>query len=227
LILINVVVFFFELAMPQESIQQVFYLFGLVPARFTHPGWAASLDFPVDDYWPLLTHQFLHSGWLHIIGNMWTLWIFGDNVEDRMGPLRFAIFYLTCGVLAGLTHLLTQPHSTVPTVGASGAISGVLGAYLLLFPTARLVVLFPVLFLPLFFEVPAVLYLGMWFFIQFFGGAMALAGPAHVGGIAWWAHIGGFVTGLLLCALFVRRPPGRRMQPDEYGIEWTWQPRRV
>jgi membrane associated rhomboid family serine protease len=118
--------------------------------------WAASAGFPVGDYWPLLTHQFLHSGWLHIIGNMWALWIFGDNVEDRMGPVRFAIFYLTCGVSAGLTHLLIQPHSTVPTVGASGAISGVLGAYLLLFPTARLVVLFPVLFLPLFFEVPAV-----------------------------------------------------------------------
>jgi membrane associated rhomboid family serine protease len=226
LILINVIVFFFELSLPRETLEQVFYLFGLVPARFTHPGWAAAVGFPVNDFWPLLTHQFLHSGWLHIIGNMWTLWIFGDNVEDRMGPLRFAVFYLLCGLLAALTHLFTQPRSTVPTVGASGAIAGVLGAYLLLFPTARLIVLFPLLFLPLFFEVPAVLYLGLWFFMQFYGGAVTWAAPASVGGIAWWAHIGGFVAGLLLCPLFIRRGPIRPLQPDEYGMEWAWQPRR-
>ena len=226
LILINVVVFFFELALPQEALEQVFYLFGIVPARFEHPDWAARVGFPVNDYWPLLTHQFLHGGWLHIIGNMWALWIFGDNVEDRMGPLRFAVFYLTCGLAAAVTHLMTQPESTVSTVGASGAIAGVLGAYLLLFPTARLVVLFPVLFLPFFFELPAVLYLGAWFLIQLFSGTMALASPAHVGGIAWWAHVGGFTAGLLLCPLFVRRRRALRMQPDEYGIEWTWQPRR-
>src|SRR5438309_10173876 len=139
-IFINVIVFFFELMLPQQSIDQVFYLFGIVPARFTHPEWAAYVGFPVDSYWPLLTYQFLHGGWLHIIFNMWTLWIFSDNVEDRMGPVRFAIFYLLCGVIAGLTQLLTNPDSTVPSVGASGAIAGVLGAYLLFFPTARLVV---------------------------------------------------------------------------------------
>src|SRR5258707_6980132 len=151
LILINVVVFFFELALPQETLEQVFYLFGIVPARFAHHNWAARVGFPVNDYWPLLTHQFLHGGWLHIIGNMWTLWIFGDNVEDRMGPLRFAFFYLTCGIAAGTTHLLTNPDSMVPSVGASGAIAGVLGACLLLFPTARLERMFPVLFFPVFF----------------------------------------------------------------------------
>jgi rhomboid family protein len=224
LILINAVVFFFELALPQGAVGQIFYLFGIVPARFTHPEWAASVGFPVDDYWPLLTHQFLHGGWLHIVGNMWTLWIFGDNVEDRMGPLRFAVFYLACGVVAALTHMLTQSQSTVPTVGASGAIAGVLGAYLLLFPAARLVVMFPVFFLPFFFEVPAVFYLGLWFFIQLFSGTLALADPAHVGGIAWWAHVGGFVMGMLLCPLLVRRCD-RRLQPDEYGIERAWQPR--
>src|SRR5881396_1639052 len=110
---------------------------------------------------------------------MWALWIFGDNVEDRMGPVRFAIFYLTCGVLAGLTQMLSNPNSTVPSVGASGAIAGVLGAYLLLFPTAGLVVLFPVLFLPFFFEVPAVVYLGVRFFTQLFSGTLALTGPAN------------------------------------------------
>src|SRR6201982_3698985 len=151
LILVNVVVFFFELGLPHQSVEQLFYLFGLVPARFTHPDWALAVGFPVDRFWPILTHQFLHGGWLHIVANMWTLWIFGDNVEDRMGPLRFIIFYLVCGVLAALT-----PDATIPSVGASGAIAGVLGAYLLFFPTARLIVLIPILFFPFFFELPAV-----------------------------------------------------------------------
>src|SRR6202045_1264825 len=151
LILINAVVFFFELALPQGAVEQIFYLFGIVPARFTHPEWAASVGFPVDDYWPLLTHQFLHGGWLHIIGNMWTLWIFGDNVEDRMGPLRFLFFYLTCGLVAAVTEMITQPESAGATGGASGATAGVLGADLLLFPTARLVGMFPVFFVPFFF----------------------------------------------------------------------------
>jgi membrane associated rhomboid family serine protease len=226
LIFINVVVFFFELSLPQETREQVFYLFGLVPARFTNLDSEAAVGFPVNNYWPLLTHQFLHTGWLHIIGNMWTLWIFGDNVEDRMGPLRFLIFYLLCGLLAALSHVFTQPYSTVPTVGASGAIAGVLGAYLLLFPTARVIVLFPLLFLPLFFELPAVLYLGIWFLLQFYSGALALAGPESVGGIAWWAHVGGFLSGLVLCLVFVRRHRIRPLQPDEYGLDWAWRPHR-
>jgi membrane associated rhomboid family serine protease len=223
LILINALVFFFELMLPRHGVEQIFYLFGIVPARLTHPDWAAYVGFPAHSYWTLLTHQFLHGGWLHIIVNMWTLWIFGDNVEDRMGPLRFAIFYLTCGVLAGITQVLANPDSTVPSVGASGAIAGVLGAYVLLFPTARLIVMFPIFFFPLFFDVPAVLYLVLWFLIQLFSGAAALAGPQEVGGIAFWAHIGGFVSGMLLCRLFLRR--GRQMQPDEYGLEWAWEPR--
>jgi membrane associated rhomboid family serine protease len=223
LILINAVVFFFELMLPRQGVEQIFYLFGIVPARFTHPDWAAYVGFPADSYWPILTYQFLHGGWLHIIANMWTLWIFGDNVEDRMGSVRFAIFYLVCGSIAGLTQLLTNPDSTLPSVGASGAIAGVLGAYLMFFPMARLIVLFPIFFFPFFFEVPAVLYLVLWFFIQLFGGTAALAGPEQVGGIAWWAHVGGFVSGMLLCRLFVRRR--RQWQPDEYGLEWAWEPR--
>src|SRR6202030_1462588 len=184
LILINIIVFFFELGLPQQSIVQLFSLFGVVPARFTHPEWAASIGFPIDTYWPLLTHQFLHGGWFHIVANMWTLWIFGDNVADRMGSGRFAIFYLLCGCIAGLTHLYVNPDSTVPSVGASGAIAGVLGAYFLFFPTARLLVLFPIFFFPFFFELPAVFYLALWFFAQLFSGPLALAGPPQVGGIA-------------------------------------------
>ena len=225
LILINVVVFFFELGLSNESLERFAYLFGLVAARFTHPGWAESVGFPVGDYWPILTHQFLHGGWLHIFANMWTLWIFGDNVEDRMGPVRFTIFYLLCGSIAGLTQVLTNPDSTLPSLGASGAIAGVLGAYFLFYPTARLIVLFPIFFFPFFFEVPAVFYLAIWFFAQLFSGTLALAGPQQVGGIAWWAHIGGFVSGMLLCWLFVRGPR-RLMQPDESGMEWAWEPRR-
>jgi membrane associated rhomboid family serine protease len=163
-ILVNVIVFFFELMVPHQSLEQLVYLFGLVPARYAHPDWAAAMGFPIDNYWPILTHQFLHGGWFHIIANMWTLWIFGDNVEDRMGPVRFIIFYLLCGTIAGLTHMLTNPDSTVPSVGASGAIAGVLGAYILLFPTARLIVMIPILFFPFFFEVPAMFYLVIWFF---------------------------------------------------------------
>jgi len=225
LILINVVVFFFELSLSRESIIQLFYLFGVVPARFTDPEWAASIGFPIGSYWSLLTHQFLHGGWLHIVANMWTLWIFGDNVEDRMGPLRFIIFYLVCGVLAALTQVLVTPDATIPSVGASGAIAGVLGAYLLFFPTARLIVLIPILFFPFFFELPAVIFLVFWFFIQLFSGTAMLASPQQVGGIAFWAHIGGFIAGMLLCRFFVRRQVRRRLQPDEYGLEWAWEPR--
>src|SRR6266436_2613403 len=217
LILINVVVFFFELSLSRESIIQVFYLFGVVPARFTDPEWAASIGFPIGSYWSLLTHQFLHGGWLHIVANMWTLWIFGDNVEDRMGPLRFVGFYLLCGLAAGLVHWFTNADSPLPTVGASGAIAGVLGAYCFLFPYARVVVLVPVFFLPFFFELPALLYLGFWAFSQVLSGTLSLLGPGDVGGVAWWAHVGGFMAGLVLHRLFVRpRRERRRLQPDEY-----------
>src|SRR5438445_7452456 len=223
LILINALVFFFELMLPRHGVEQLFYLFGIVPARFTHPDWAAYVGFAANSYWTILTYQFLHGGWLHIIANMWTLWIFGDNVEDRMGSVRFAIFYLICGSIAGLTQLLTNPDSTIPSVGASGAIAGVLGPHLILFSTARLIVLFPIFLFPFFFEVPAVLYLVLWFLIQLFSGAAALAGPEQVGGIAWWPHVGGLVSGMLRCRWCVLRR--RNWQSAEYGFEWAWDPR--
>ena len=159
---LNVLVFALELSIPDQELERLFYLLGIVPARYTHPGWAEQIGFPADDYWPLLTSMFLHGGWAHIIGNMWTLWIFGDNVEDRMGPVRFALFYVVCGLAAAVVHWLTNPDSTVPTVGASGAIAGVMGAYFVLFPRAQVVVMVPILFFPLFFEVHAVVYLLFW-----------------------------------------------------------------
>jgi rhomboid family protein len=224
LVLVNAMVFILQLTLSPESLQQMAYLFGIVPARFTHQEWAASVGFPVGTYWPVLTHQFLHGGWLHVISNMWALWIFGDNVEDRMGSVRFTIFYLVCGSVAGLVHIFINPDSVVPTVGASGAIAGVLGAYLMFFPTSRILVLFPIFIFPLFFEVPAVLYLVIWFLTQLFSGTLSLAGPARVADIAWWAHIGGFICGMILCWVFARRSPSRGT-PYEATTEWMLEPR--
>ncbi len=227
LIVANAVVFLFELMMPEPVLQRFFYLFGIVPARYTHPEWAWLAGLPVDDYWPFLTSMFLHGGWTHILGNMWTLWIFGDNVEDRMGPVRFLVFYLLCGVAAGIVHWFTNPHSTIPTVGASGAIAGVMGAYFFMFPTSRVIVVAPLLFLPVFFELPAVTYLGFWALTQVFSGTLALAAPEQVGGVAWWAHVGGFMAGVLLHLFFVRRGPAyRRPCRDECDIENAWLPVR-
>jgi membrane associated rhomboid family serine protease len=225
LILINGIVFFIELSLPEPALKHFFFTFGLVPAYYSHPLWAAHAGFPPGDYWPFLTSMFLHGSWLHIIGNMWVLWIFGDNVEDRMGPVRFVIFYTLCGLAAGITQCFVTPDSTIPTVGASGAIAGVMGAYFLLFPLARIIVLFPVLIFPVFFELPAILFLGYWALLQVFGGTLSLASAQTVGGIAWWAHVGGFVTGIVLCFFFARRGQGyRRASRDEYGIEGAWLP---
>jgi membrane associated rhomboid family serine protease len=227
LIIVNVVVFFFQVTMPNDALEQFVYLFGIVPARYTHPGWAERVGFPVGDYLPFLTHMFLHGGWLHIISNMWSLWIFGDNVEDRMGPWRFLAFYLLCGVAAAMTHLFISVGSTVPTLGASGAIAGVLAAYFLWFPHSRIIVLLPILFLPFFFELPAFFYLGFWFVGQFFSGTASLLTPQEGGGIAFWAHIGGFMAGGVLCWFFQQsRRTRRRFEPDEYGIEAPWASRR-
>ncbi len=227
LIIINCIIFLFELKMPEPAREHFFQLFGIVPARFTHPDWALRVGFHIDDYWPLLTSMFLHGGWLHVIGNMWALWIFGDNVEDRMGPVRFVIFYLLCGLAAGMVHWYTNPHSTIPTVGASGAIAGVMGAYLILFPHSRVIVLIPILIFPFFFELPAVFYIGFWALMQVFSGTLSLADARAVGGIAWWAHVGGFSTGVVLHFFFVRHGgTGRRMPRNEKKVKGEWLPRR-
>lgn len=224
IIALNVVVFLFELTLPHRQLDQLFLLFGVVPARYTHPSWANAVGFPGLDLWPFLTSMFLHGGWMHILGNMWTLWIFGDNIEDRMGPVRFVLFYVLCGIVAAIVHLVTNPSSQLPTVGASGAIAGVLGAYFLLFPHAKVVVVLPIIIYPLFFSVPAIVYLGFWFLSQIFSGFGSLAGPSEVGGVAWWAHIGGFLTGMLLVRAFLPAEPKRHpWQLDEYGPEAAWR----
>ena len=169
--------------------------------------------------------MFLHGGWLHIISNMWTLYIFGDNVEDRMGTMRYLIFYFICGLAAGLVHVFTNLNSTIPTVGASGAIAGVLGAYFLLYPNARVITLIPIFFFPLFVELPAITYLGIWILTQIFSGVLSLGLPEDVGGVAFWAHVGGFIAGVMLHWLFVKsRRRFRALSPDEWGLEAAWRP---
>lgn len=183
----------------------------LVPARF--------LTNPLDpaELLTIFTSMFMHGGWFHLFSNMLALYIFGDNVEDSMGSQRYLIFYLLCGVAAALTHVFFNPNSPIPTVGASGALSGVLAAYLLFFPASRVITLVPVFFLPLFFEIPAVLYLGLWFISQLANGVFSIFIDVQaMGGVAWWAHIGGFVAGLVLAPLFRQRRYVRRYYLDEY-----------
>jgi membrane associated rhomboid family serine protease len=212
LIVANVALFLVELSLGARA-EALITALGVVPARLlANPG--------LDQFATLITSMFLHGGWAHLFSNMLALYIFGDNVEDRMGHGGYLVFYLLCGVIAGLTHVLFNPTSPVPTIGASGAISGVLGAYLLLFPAARVITLVPLFFLPWFVEIPAVIYLGFWFVSQLFNGVLAIvAGAQAYGGVAWWAHAGGFLAGMLLVGLFARRRPARRVYVDEY---WPW-----
>jgi len=210
IIAINVLVFLYQNSLPAPELERLVFFRGLVPVRYSHPGWWASQGFPTDHYLSFLTCTFLHGSWLHVIANMWSLWIFGDNVEDRMGRARFLLFYLLCGLLAGLLHWVINPNSVVPTVGASGAIAGVLGAYFILFPRARVLTLVPLFFIPFFFELPAIAFLLIWFALQVLQAWSGLGGDGMSGGVAWWAHIGGFAAGVLLHRLFLdRRPPPR------------------
>jgi membrane associated rhomboid family serine protease len=198
LIVLNVLVFLFQATLSDRAEEAFIYAFGLVPAYFS--------------FFTVFTSMFVHGGLAHIAGNLLFLWIFGDNVEDRLGHLRFVFFYLLCGFLAALSQLVLDPDSTVPMVGASGAIAGVMGAYLILYPQSRVLMLFP---FPVFlFELPALVFLGMWFFVQFLNGIGQL--PVFQqdqisGGVAFWAHVAGFAAGVVL-VVFMRRPERTRVE---------------
>jgi membrane associated rhomboid family serine protease len=202
---VNILAFFYQM-MQGDNIEQFIYTYGLVPARYSVPEVAAHFT-SGEQVFALFSFMFLHGGFLHILGNMWFLHIFGDNVEDRMGSTRFLLFYLLCGWVSGFAHLWANWTSTMPTIGASGAIAGVMGAYLILFPGARIITLIPIFFIPYFIEIPAVVFLGIWFLFQSFYAS--LPGPDSGGGIAWWAHIGGFVFGMIAVKLFSHLPDSR------------------
>ncbi len=199
----NTVFFIYQLGMPREELLRLFYLLGVVPARYFDPQWASFMGYAEISFLPFLTHMFLHGGFFHFLTNMWILWVFSDNVEDVMGPFKFLIFYFLCGLLALGGHMLLHSQSTVPVIGASGAIAGVMGAYLILYPHARVLALVPIFIFPFFFTLPAIVFLGMWFIIQVMSGIVAsLGADADAAGVAWWAHAFGFVAGILLLSLF-------------------------
>ncbi len=216
LILLNATIFVFEISIPKDPLQQLFYLFGLVPARYSLPSWASVHGLPFDHYLSFVTNMFLHAGWLHIIGNMWFLYLFGSRIEDQMGHLRFVIFYLLSGIGANVINFLVDIHSTIPEFGASGAIAGVMGAYIVMFPRARILTLIPILFFPFFVELSAFFYVGYWFILQLFLGTFLLASYSTQGGVAWWAHIGGFIVGIALLRFLRKKERSyRRGYPDE------------
>jgi membrane associated rhomboid family serine protease len=197
----NVVIFLLEATLGPRQLMAFMTRYGVVAQRFLAVG-------DPEQIVTLTTSIFLHAGWFHLISNMWALYIFGDNVEDRMGHLRYLLFYVLCGALAGLAHIYAGPASRIPSVGASGAISAVLGAYLLLFPQARVLTLIPLFLFFSVVELPALLYIGFWFASQLFNGLFSLAVANTVccyGGVAWWAHVGGFAAGVLLVKVFERR----------------------
>ena len=185
IIAVNVIVFLYEISLDPYSQNYFMASYGIIPARF-HIS-------------TLFTTMFLHAGWMHVIGNMWFLWIYGDNIEDTLGHGKFLLFYILCGVAAGLIHIMFNPDSRVPTVGASGAIAGVMGAYIVKFPRAKILTLVPIVIFFTTLEIPAVFILGYWFLLQFFSGFGSF-GHSNLsqGGVAWFAHIGGFIAGAVL-----------------------------
>jgi membrane associated rhomboid family serine protease len=216
LIALNVVAFVMELGMGR-GLERFFYQAAVIPVLYTGPDRslgpleAIATTFDPELGGRVFFSMFLHGGWLHLIGNMLYLWIFGDSVEDRMGHVRYLIFYFLCGWTASYAHIWASPASRVPSIGASGAIAGVLGAYITLFPHARVVTLLPFGLFSQVVAIPAVFFLAFWFLQQFLAGALTLAAPsAQTGGVAWWAHIGGFVAGFVLVGAFARRRPAPR-----------------
>ena len=208
LIVVNFLVFFYQLTLDPRALQSFIVTYSMIPAR-AQLALAHSQYTLAQGFLPLFTSMFLHAGWLHIIGNMWFLWLFGPNVEDRLGHVPYLGFYLVCGLGAGIAQTVFSLGSTIPGLGASGAIAGVLGAYVVFFPSSRILTLVTLFFWWFFARLPAVLFIGLWFAVQFLSGIGSL-GSAQAGGVAWWAHVGGFLLGMLLVSGM------RRKQPEIY-----------
>jgi len=210
----NVLIFLYEMTLNRHELNEMIMMFGVVPAWLSaDPGMHAITIF---------SSMFMHAGWIHLISNMWALHIFGDNVEDRLGHFNYMCFYLICGAVAALAQVFAGPNEMLPTIGASGAIGGVLGAYVVMFPHAKIITLIPIGLIPLFINVPAFVYLGLWFVSQAFAGVAALdhskLAAEAAGQVAWWAHIGGFLAGLLLVKLMEKREY-KQFYKDEF---WPW-----
>ncbi len=200
IIAINTIVYLSQVTMGPE-VESFFYLYGLVPAKFTLSQVAAYFSFS-NKFISILSYMFIHGGLWHLLGNIWFLYIFGDNVEEHLGSLRFAGFYLLSGIASVLLHFMLNPVSTVPTIGASGAIAGVMGAYFILYPSSKILTLIPIIIIPWFIEIPAFLFLGVWFIMQFYNAT----GSDAASGIAWWAHVGGFIAGIVMVKLGAKLP---------------------
>jgi membrane associated rhomboid family serine protease len=208
LIVINILVFFYQSALSSPELQMFVMRYGVVPVQFALLPrflFGGKLDFALLTLRTLVSATFLHGGLLHLGGNMLYLWVFGDNIEDRLGRWRYLAFYLTTGAVASVAHIISDPASTLPLIGASGAIAGVLGAYFVTFPRSRVLALVPLFFFLHFAEVPAVIFLAFWFVLQLVYGLGSLA-PGSADMVAWWAHVGGFAAGVLLMRLFDRGP---------------------
>jgi membrane associated rhomboid family serine protease len=218
LIAVNCAVFLFQIGLSPSELESFLYRFALIPARYFLPGAFGGAEAAPVDYLPFVSNMFLHGGWLHLILNMWTLWLFGPAVEDRLGRGRYLAFYLACGLCASVAHAIFNPTSTIPALGASGAIAGVLGSFILMFPLARLVIMVPILFFPFFFEVPAIFFAGLWFLTQVLAGTAELFMPSGGGGVAWWAHIGGFVAGVALTPVLHQSKQRYRPYHADEGI---------
>jgi hypothetical protein len=200
IIVINSIIFIYELYLGSDVDHLVSSL-GVTPVLYTQ-AWQENPWQLISGIVPLLSSLFLHGGWLHVISNMWYLWIFGDNVEDRTGHFRFLLFYLFCGILATFSHIILNPISDIPTIGASGAIAGVMGAYFILYPRSRIVTLFFLFIFVQIVEIPALYFLGFWIILQVISGTLSTGLTAASGGVAWWAHIGGFLAGLIFIFSF-------------------------
>ena len=218
LIATNCLVFLFQDSLSPDELELFVRQFALIPARYSAAFASGETDLAAVDFVPFFTMMFLHGGWLHLILNMWTLWLFGPAIEDRLGHLRYLAFYLACGLAASAAHAMFNPTSIVPALGASGAIAGILGCYMRLFPLARVVVVVPILFIPLFFEVHAFVFIGLWFLIQVLQSMMALLLPSASGDVAWWAHVGGFVAGFALGPLLVGSERRYRIYSPDEGV---------
>ena len=237
LIAINALVFLWTWSLPPGMLNHVLIQYALIPVRYASPDLARYIGLNPHDYFPLITDAFLHGGWLHIIFNMWFLWIFGPAMEARFGRFWFVILYLGGALSANVVQVITHPLSTEPVLGASGAIAAVIAAYAVIYPTERVITIVPIIFIPLFIPVPAILFAAIWFGLQVLEGSTELARPAMAAGVAWWAHIGGFGFGALFAIvartlmpepqtavarwsdMYDRRARGRRV-PDIRPREW-------